>query len=34
MNFSFDKYDNIQRKAFNDINKVNDINCQTKNKIE
>ena len=26
MTFSCDKYDNIRRKAFNDINEVDDIN--------
>ena len=34
MIFSRDKYDNIQKKAIKDINEVDNINFQTKNKIE
>ena len=34
MIFSFDKYENIRRKALNDINEVDRINFQTGNKIE
>ena len=33
MIFTCDKYDNIRRKAFNDINDVDDINFQTRTKI-
>ena len=32
--FSCNKYDNIRRKAFNDINKVNNIKLQIGNKVE
>ena len=32
--FSCNKYDNIRRKAFNDINKVANIKLQIGNKIE
>ena len=34
MILSCDKYDNIRRKAFIDIKKVNDFNFQTGNKTE
>ena len=34
MIFSCKKYENIQRKALNDINEVDNINFQTGNKIE
>ena len=34
MIFSRDKYGNIQKKAIKDINEVDNINLQTKNKIE
>ena len=33
MLFSCDKYDNIRRKAFNDINEVDHINFQTGSKV-
>ena len=32
--FSCNKYDNNQRKAFNDINKVDNIKLQIGNKVE
>ena len=32
--FSCNKYDNIQRKAFKDINELDDIKLQIGNKIE
>ena len=32
--FSCNKYDNIRRKAFNDINKVANIKLQIGNKVE
>ena len=32
--FSCNKYDNIRRKAFNDINKVDNIKLQIGNKVE
>ena len=31
--FSWNKFDNIRRKAFNDTNKIDDINIQTGIKI-
>ena len=34
MIFSCDRYDNIQRKAFNDINEVDNIKLQIANKME
>ena len=34
MIFSCDKYENIRRKALNDKNEVDNINFQTRNKIE
>ena len=33
LNFSWERYDNIQTKAFNDKNEIDDINVQTRNKI-
>ena len=32
--FSCNKYDNIRRKAFNDINEVDNIKLQIGNKVE
>ena len=32
--FSCNKYDNIRRKAFNDINEVDNINLQIGSKVE
>ena len=32
--FSINKYDNIRRKAFNDINEVDNIKLQIGNKVE
>ena len=34
INFSCNKYDNIRRKAFNDINKVDNIKFQIVYKVE
>ena len=34
MIFSCDKYDKVRRKAFNDINEVDNIKLQIENKIE
>ena len=32
--YGCNKYDNIQRKEFNDINEVGNIKLQTRNKVE